>query len=223
MEAWTRRRYTEQMDTHYPGASSSTHIDSSMGNTKGLSRVLGTVHSHYFCGGALICALQKQSHQPFWNMQNLPDVSTCTSLRGLVRQIYWIRQAMPYLHMTPKLKPQLIGWNDLFLVQLVDLTWLNDFCAWYILGECGGMLTVCKVRSLCLSSPSPAVHSQATTSFMVLQGREFWWVSMNLAHWEGLPPFLPCKLQAFIQDFVFRIFTSWIASQSFPSRAPTVL
>lgn len=80
MEAWTRRHYTEQMDTHYPGASSSTHIDSSMGNTKGLSRVLGTIHSHCFCGGALICALQKQSHQPFWNMQNLPDVSTCTSL-----------------------------------------------------------------------------------------------------------------------------------------------
>lgn len=108
MEA-SHGEYCRAKHTSLPGALLSAHTDENPGNAGGVPRAF-TLHSHCFCEG-------EHSTVHLKTRTTSPSEICKTSLRcrsplvswALVRQTHQIRQPAPYLHMTPKLKSQLIS------------------------------------------------------------------------------------------------------------------
>lgn len=169
---------TEESNIRHPGALLSAHTDENPGNAGGVPRAL-TLHSHCTCGGALSCASQNQNHQPLWNMQNLPEVSVSTSLRGPSETDSPNKAACALFAHDPQIKitAHQLKWSILSSAYRSDRT--NRLSCLVHTGWMGwdGMLIACKVgRMLALHSLSWAPHILRGSP-----GKESWWMSTNLA------------------------------------------
>lgn len=169
---------TEESNIRHPGALLSAHTDENPGNAGGVPRAL-TLHSHCTCGGALSCASQNQNHQPLWNMQNLPEVSVSTSLRGPSETDSPNKAACALFAHDPQIKitAHQLKWSILSSAYRSDRT--NRLSCLVHTGWMGwdGMLIACKVGSmLALHSLSWAPHILRGSP-----GKESWWMSTNLA------------------------------------------